>query len=40
MTVSAPGTPFAVHDSRKDVAVRARGIVTATVVLSLHARDI
>ena len=40
MAVPAPDTAPAVHDNRKEMAVRARGIVAATVVLSLHPREI
>ena len=40
MAVPAPDTASAVHDNRKEMAVRARGIVTGTVVLSLHLREI
>ena len=40
MAVPAPDPASAVHDNRKKVAVRARGIVTTTVVLSLHPTEI
>ena len=40
VAVPAPDTVSAVHDNRKEMAVRARGIMTATVVLSLHPTEI
>ena len=40
VAVPATDTASAVHDNRKEMAVRARGIASATIVLSLHPREI